>query len=200
MFRTMKKVWAYLLVLCLLVGVLPIGVQAALLDGSQYITQQLSLGEDLVLHLRASLPEKYEDLAKNATATLTYAGKTKTYVLSDLTPDANGMYDMPIEMAAAEMTDDIHLVVNGKVLGINQEILSEHYSIRDYLVAIIEGDYSQTTKDLCLEVLNMGSWAQLYFNYNISNLANAGYSASPANTISEDSPCCIRLRFCYRYG
>ena len=91
MHRTMKKVWAIVLTLCLLVGVLPIGAQAALLQGEDYITQQLSLGEDLVLHLRASLPEQYKDLAKDATGTLTYAGKSKTYTMDDLTPDENGM-------------------------------------------------------------------------------------------------------------
>ena len=191
MHRTMKKVWAIVLTLCLLVGVLPIGAQAALLQGEDYITQQVSLGEDLVLHLRASLPEKYEDLAKDATGTLTYAGNTKTYTMSDLTPDENGMYDMSVEMAVAEMTEDIHAVINAKVLGMNQEIINEHYSIRDYLVAIIEGDYSQTTKDLCLELLNMGAWAQLYFNHNISNLANAGYDIQPGYSVPDETPSVI---------
>jgi hypothetical protein len=184
----MKKAWAILLALCLIVGVLPLSANAALVDGDQYITQQLSLGEDLVLHLRASLPESAASLAKDAVGTITYAGKTKTYTMDDMTPDANGMYDMPVEMAVAEMTDDIHAVVNAKVLGVNQEIINEHYSIRDYLVTIIEGDYSQTTKDLCLELLNMGAWALLYFNHNIGNLANANYSIAAANTVPEESP------------
>ena len=137
-----KKVWAVLMVLCLLLGMVPFGAQAALVDGEQYITQQLSLGEDLVLHLRASLPDSAASIAKDAVGTITYAGRTSTYTLDDLTPDENGMYDMPVEMAVAEMTDDIHAVVNAKVLGVNQEIINEHYSIRDYLVTIIEGDYS----------------------------------------------------------
>ncbi len=188
MHQTMKKVWAVLLALCLIVGVLPIGAQAALLQGEDYITQQLSLGEDLVLHLRASLPERYQDLAKDATGTITYAGKTATYTMDDLTPDENGMYDMPVEMAIAEMTDDIHAVINAKVLGVNQEIINEHYSIRSYLEAIIEGNYSQTTKDLCLELLNFGAWAQLYFNHNIGDLANVNYSTVPANAVPEESP------------
>ncbi len=191
MHRTMKKAWAFILTLCLLLSVIPMGAQAALLQGEDYITQQLSLGEDLVLHLRASLPEKYEDLAKDATGTLTYAGNTKTYTMSDLTPDENGMYDMSVEMAVAEMTEDIHAVINAKVLGVNQEIINEHYSIRDYLVAIIEGDYSQTTKDLCLELLNMGAWAQLYFNHNISNLANAGYDIQPGYSVPDETPSVI---------
>jgi len=184
----MKKVWAIVLTLCLLVGVLPIGAQAALLQGEDYITQQLSLGEDLVLHLRASLPEQYKDLAKDAIGTLTYADKSTTYTMDDLTPDENGMYDMPVEMAVAEMTEDIHAVITAKVMGIDSEIINEHYSIRDYLVTIIEGNYSQTTKDLCLELLNMGAWAQLYFNHNISDLANAGYSTSAANFVPEEIP------------
>ena len=189
MHQTMRKVLAILLVLCLIVGVLPLSANAALIDdASRYVTQQLSLGEDLVLHLRASLPEKYEELAKDAVGTLTYSGQTKTYTMDDMTPDENGMYDMAIEMAVAEMTEDIHAVINAKVLGVNQEIINEHYSIRDYLVTIIEGDYSQTTKDLCLELLNMGTWAQLYFNHNTGALANAGYSTSASNAVPEEIP------------
>ena len=191
MHQTMKKAWAILLVLSLIVGVLPLSANAALVDGDQYITQQLALGEDLVLHLRASLPESAASLAKDAVGTLTYAGKTKTYTMDDMTPDENGMYDMAVEMAVAEMTDDIHAVVNAKVLGMNQEIINEHYSIRDYLVTIIEGDYSQTTKDLCLELLNMGAWAQLYFDHNISNLANAGYDIQPGYSVPDETPSVI---------
>ena len=119
MHRTMKKVWAILLALCLIVGVLPLSASAALLDGSQYITQQLLLGEDLVLHLRASLPAGYEDMAKDATATLTYAGKTETYQMGDITPDKYGMYDLPIEMAVAEMTENINLRLDGTYMGMN---------------------------------------------------------------------------------
>ena len=122
MHQTMRKVWAILLALCLIVGVLPLSANAALIDDAdRYVTQQLSLGEDLVLHLRASLPEKYEDLAKDAVGTLTYSGQTKTYTMDDMTPDENGMYDMAIEMAVAEMTEDIHAVVNAKILGIDQK-------------------------------------------------------------------------------
>ena len=49
-------------------------------------------------------------------------------------------------------------------------------------------DSSQTTKDLCLELLNMGAWAQLYFNHNISNLANTGYDIQPANPVPDEIP------------
>ncbi len=191
MHQIAKKTWALILALCLILGVLPIGASAAVVDGADYITQQLSLGEDLVLHLRASLPEKYADLAKDATATITYAGKTKTYHMGDMEPDENGMYDLPVEMAVAEMTENINLVVDAKYLGMNIEVINENYSIRNYLEAVIEGDFSQTTKDLCLELLNMGAWAQLYFGHNIANLANANYSTSAIHAVPEESPAVI---------
>ena len=185
---TAKKTLAVLLVLCMVIGFIPMGAQAAVLDGEKYITQQLSLGEDLVLHLRASLPDKYADLAKNATGIITYAGKTETYKMGDILPDENGMYDLPVEMAVAEMTENINVVLKGKYLGAEMEAINENYSIRDYLVKIIEGDFSQTTQELCLELLNMGAWAQLYFNHNISNLANTGYSTSASHSVPEESP------------
>ena len=191
MHRTIKKAMALIVTLCLLLSVIPMGAQAALLQGEDYITQQLSLGEDLVLHLRASIPDSAANYAKDAVGTISYAGKTATYTLDDMTPDENGMYDMPVEMAVAEMTDDIHVLVEAKVLGVKQEVFDEHYTIRDYLVSIINGDYSQTTKDLCLELLNMGAWAQLYFNHNISNLANAGFNIQPGYSVPDEIPSAI---------
>ena len=82
MHQTAKRALAFLMALCMILGFVPVTADAALLEGADYITQQLSLGEDLVLHLRASLPEKYEDLAKDAGGTINYADKTKTVCMT----------------------------------------------------------------------------------------------------------------------
>ena len=176
MHQTMKKVFAIVLMLCLLVGIVPMGASAAMLEASDYITQSMTLGSDLVLHLYANVPADYTD---GATATLTYADQSQTFNVTDLPTAANGNRHMQIEMAVAQMTENINLTVNNGAA----ELINANYSIRDYLAAIINGNEPQDTKDLCLELLNFGAKAQTYFNHNTDNLADAGYTITPANAI-----------------
>ena len=89
----------------MVVGVLPLTAQAAMLEGEDYITQQLYLGEDLVLHLRGNVPESY----RNSKAYITFRGEETLYTINDMTQDENGLYDMPITVNVAEMTDDIDM-------------------------------------------------------------------------------------------
>ena len=184
MHQTAKKVLAFLLTLCLILGVLPVGAQAALVEGEDYITQSMSLGSDLILHLWGSLPAGYEKYESSATGTLTYAGQSGTKYLSELEKNEKGFYHLPVELAVAQMTENVNLTMNYGAI----EIINEDYTIQNYLMTLLEGDYSQMTKDLCLELLNMGSRAQEYFGYNTDNLADAGNTITPANTVPAESP------------
>ena len=178
--NTLSKILAMLLSLCMIIGFLPVTSQAALLDGDDYIFQQLSLGDDLVLHLWGNVPEQYVD---SGNAELTYCGNTYNYTLSDLTPHENGMYDLPIEMAVAQMTENINLVLKVGIL----EGINENYSIRAYLETLINGDYNLETKALAKELLNLGGWAQKYFDYNTGDLANKNYGQSK-HAVPEEIP------------
>ena len=180
-----KKLSALLLALCLIIGFMPMTANAALLQGEDYITQQLYLGEDLVLHLRGDIPADYRD---GSTATLTYAGKTDTYTINDLTPDENGIYDLPVELAVPQMTEEINLVLKAKVGLINMEAINETYSIREYLKTLIDGNYTRETKLLAQELLNLGAWAQKYFNYKTDSLANKGYDITVSNPVPAEIP------------
>ena len=180
-----KKLSALLLALCLIIGFMPMTANAALLQGEDYITQQLYLGEDLVLHLRGDIPADYRD---GSTATLTYAGKTDTYTINDLTPDENGIYDLPVELAVPQMTEEINLVLKAKVGLVNMEAINETYSIREYLKTLIDGNYTRETKLLAQELLNLGAWAQKYFNYKTDSLANKGYDITVSNPVPAEIP------------
>ena len=180
MYQNGKKILAMLLALCMVVGVLPLTAQAALLEGEDYITQQLYLGEDLVLHLRGDVPEAY----RNSSAIVTFRGESTTYTINDMTQDENGLYDMPITVNVAEMTEDIDLVL--KYMGLNA--IEETYSVADYLKTLIGGNYTYETQFLALELLNFGAAAQTYFDHNTDNLANAGYEFTPANAVPESVP------------
>ena len=147
-----------------------------------YITQSVSLGSDLSLHLWGNVPENY---VSSISGTMAYDDVANKFKLSELTPTADGLYHMQADMAAGQLTEHIDLTLEHNIIG---KVIRKSYSIRDYLVALIEGDYDQATKDLSLELLNMGAWAQKYFNYDASNLANKGYEITPANAVPAESP------------
>lgn len=151
-------------------------------EPASYMSQSLALGSDLVLHLWGNVPEKY---VSSLSGTLTYDDVVQEFNLSQLTPNANGLYHTQAEMAVAQMTEDVDLVLKHKIIG---QAIHKTYSIRDYLVALIEGDYDQETKDLCLELLNLGAMAQRYFQFNTYDLANKGYEITPVNAVPEESP------------
>ena len=149
---------------------------------ASYMSQSLSLGSDLVLHLWGNVPEEY---VNSISGTLTYDDAVEEFNLSQLTPDANGLYHMQAEMAVAQMTDDVELVLKHNIIG---QAIYKTYSIRDYLVALIESDCDRETKELCMELLNMGTMAQQYFQTNTEDLANKGYEIIPGNAVPSQIP------------
>ena len=177
-----KRICAILLCLCMAVGFLPLGVQAALVeDASPYIMQQMFLGDDLTFQLQGNVNYYY---AEHAVVTLAYGDQVDTYRLEDLTPASDGQCAIAAELAAAQMTDDIALTIRvGEV-----EVLQETYSIRDYLAALLSGSFSEQTKQLCRELLNYGAWAQKYFEYGQDDLANSGYEMEPQYAIAGEMP------------
>ena len=177
-----KKLCAILLCLCMSVSFLPLGAQAALVeDASPYLTQQMLLGDDLTFRLQGNVNYYF---AENAVATLAYADRVDTYRLEDLTPVGDDQYAVAADLAAAQMTEDIVLTIRvGEVV-----ILQETYSIRNYLSALLEGSFSDQTKQLCRELLNYGAWAQKYFDHRQNDLANSGYETEPQYAIANEMP------------
>lgn len=176
-----KKVCAVLLCVCMFIGFLPIGAQAALVDGSDYITQQMLLGDDLTFQLQGNVNYYF---AENAVATLSYADRVETYRLEDLTSFGDDQYGVAAELAAAQMTENIDLTIRvGEVV-----VLQETYSIRNYLSALLDGSFSDQTKQLSRELLNYGAWAQKYFEHRQDDLADAGYGIEPQYAIAEEMP------------
>ncbi|MBQ6831376.1 MAG: hypothetical protein IJO28_01950 [Oscillospiraceae bacterium] len=151
-------------------------------EEARYISQSMSLGSDLTLNLWGNAPESY---VSSISGTMAYSDVTDDFKLSELTRTEDGLYRMQAEMAVAQMTERVNLTLKHNIVG---DVIRRSYSIRDYLVALIEGDYDQETKDLSLELLNMGAWAQKYFHYNASNLANQGYEITPANAMDTECP------------
>ena len=175
-----KKFLAILLTLCMLIGIMPMSAVAA--DASaEVIGQQLMLGDDLCMHLFAAVEGDLTDTV----ATIQVNGVTaKTYALAGMTPLEDGSYDLSVNLGAPQMADEIKLIIaDGQ-----EEILNKSYSIQNYAHYLLENNYTAETKALAKEMLNYGAKAQLYFDHNTDNLANAGYEMETEATITAEAP------------
>ena len=76
-----------------------------------------------------------------------------------------------ISLAAAQMTDEI-------VVSINGEALAQTYSVRKYADTVLSGNYSDATKNLVKAMLCYGGAAQTAFDYKTALLANEGISVN----------------------
>ncbi len=105
--------------------------------------------------------------AENATVTFTFNGETTTQSL-EKTDDG---YRATFLVAAKEMAERITAV-----LTVGDEVKDTHaYRVRTYAMYIVNHpeEFSEELQTLAAAMLNYGARAQVYFNYDVSNLANA---------------------------
>ena len=105
-------------------------------------------------------------------------GNAVSYPASNLSKTAEGYYVVSAPLAAAQMTDDIHIqvLVNG------EEVLFKTYTVAQYAHTILGTQSYGQYHNLVRAMLNYGAKAQLYFSHNTNNLADAGYEIqTPVN-------------------
>lgn len=132
--------------------------------------QQLSLGDDLTMGFDLAVKNEY---AETATVTVTVDGSVvvENAAVSQLPAGTENCRRVNIPLAAAQMTDSIVVTVKN-----GTDVLSKDtYSIRAYILQLLEGDYNEAAKTLAKAVLHYGAKAQVYFDYKADTPANAGY-------------------------
>ena len=170
------KILSFLLAVILLLGMCSVGVFATEVSTApEVVGQQLNLGDDLTMHFTVKA-----DAGTVVNATVN--GQANTFDLSTMTPDSQGQYVLAVELAAAQMTEDITLdfVHSGAT------VLQKTYSVRAYAEAILEGNYSARTKKMVRHMLHYGAAAQEYFGIQTDNLANKGYELTGDVTLPTD--------------
>jgi len=146
----------------------------AITDDLGNVTEwNINLGGNISANFNLVLDKAVED-DPNAKVAVTVNGSTTETVIDELpadtTTDGTACRVVSVSVCAPQMSDEISIQVigNGGAGG------EQKFSIRQYAKAIIDGDFSDSTKDLVKHMLNYGAKAQSYFGYNTSNLATDG--------------------------
>ncbi len=80
-------------------------------------------------------------------------------------------YIFTCNVAAKEMTDTIQAQL---ITSDGSQTQVYEYSVREYADRILSGSYDDETKELVEAMLHYGAYSQEWFDYNTTNLANAG--------------------------
>ena len=125
-----------------------------------------------------------DDIGLNFVLALTQGDEVKVNVDGEdvpveLTQNADGTYQAFIKVAAAQMTSEIQIAVNGQPV-------EKTYSVRDYADVILAGDYKDEIKALVSNMLAYGGAAQKYFDVNTDNLADKGITVADV-TVPKDN-------------
>ncbi len=129
----------------------------------------IALADDI----RANYFVTLDDRITEGKIQVTVASDTLSYSLNELSKNDNGQYVISVNLAAAQMTDDI------AIQAVCDDVASaaKTYSIRQYAEYILTNHYDDDTAALVKAMLNYGAAAQTYFGYNTAKLANAGYES-----------------------
>ena len=131
----MKKHFAILLAALMLFGML--AVPAAATESADVSVQKwnIVLNDDIGANFYLNVPA---DLAGTAVVNVSVADQTKSYTLP--APDAEGLYLIPVRVAAAQMTENItlQLVADGTEYAVGT------YTVQQYAAEILDGEYENT--------------------------------------------------------
>ncbi|MBQ3133862.1 MAG: hypothetical protein IJC17_06295 [Clostridia bacterium] len=86
----------------------------------------------------------------------------------------DGVYTAEVLFPAKNMAD----VITAKIMNGETEMDTISYSIKEYAMAVVNGEYTDAEKATAKAMLNYGASAQTYFNYKTSTLANADLDAA----------------------
>ena len=138
----------------------------------------MTLGDNLDMNFYVAADETDVD---NTYVQLTAGGES--LLLQPEITDAAGNYKFTVELAAAQMTEEVTftLLVGETV------IETGTYTVRRYADAILAGEYDETVKELVRSMLHYGAAAQNYFNYHTENLANADLEPAAFTAVPKDA-------------
>ena len=128
----------------------------------------VSLGGDLTVNFYTDI--RVEDLS-TAQVLIAVAGKTYSFTVSDDRYDEKvGAYRFSVQIAAAQMTDEISV----QLLYSGVEMWQETYTVRQYADYVLADESMSSYHSMVRKMLHYGGAAQSYFDYRTGEMANEG--------------------------
>ncbi len=142
----------------------------------------MTLGDDLSVNFQIHIPEGIRNTAQVA---ITVANKTYTYAVTQAQyNNVNDCHLFSVSVAAAQLSEEITVqIINGEDVS-----LSKTYTVLQYAQYVLSDENLSDYHQLVKEMLNYGAAAQIYFDYNIENLANSGLTGVGLKEIPETAP------------
>lgn len=133
----------------------------------------VDLADNIVLHLYMDLAkETLEDKEAYLNVELPNGTVEKLLVKESKLDGVTGYYKFAVNVAAKEIASNIKFYI---VYGDDTRGTEYTYSVKAYAQAILDNEagYSASVVGMAKAMLNYGSYAQVYFNFNTETLANA---------------------------
>ncbi len=105
----------------------------------------------------------------------------KEIPVSTVTAEANGYFKFTCDVAAKEMTD----IIKAQAVSTSGTSDVFSYTVAQYAEQLIERSGDSTTVSLAKALLNYGATAQIKFDHNTEDLANASLAATGENIEAE---------------
>ena len=144
-------------------------------------THSISLGENIKINTYLELQED----VTNPVMTLWLDENNKTIVNGSIQGD--GRYKFDFDVASPQMSSTIYYTITATKGEAQLITETKTYSVREYCEAILNSDKSQEMKNLAAQMLNYGAYSQIYFGYNIEDLANKNLESLGYSTILDSS-------------
>lgn len=174
--KRFSRALAMALVLIMVLGTLPFAAFAT--ETAEVAQWNVTLRDDLGVNFYLSIPDS---AVANAQIKLTVGnGEPITYNVADMTANGDGYYAVSTNIAAAQMADNINVVI----VTDGTEVVNNNYTVAGYANEVLQNEKMSKYHDIVLNMLNYGAKAQLYFNHNTGNLANADNALSQEAVVS----------------
>ncbi len=137
------------------------------------VKKSASYKDNIALNFYFNVAEQYKTADFKIIVTLA-DGSSKEYTIENLEvqtlQDGIEYFKLSHALVAKELADKLSV----KIMFGEQELDAFEYSYQDYAEAILSNSsITQKEKDLVAACLNYGAAAQIYFDYNLGNLANS---------------------------
>jgi len=140
----------------------------------------MTVADDLKVNFYLEISD---EIVSTTTVKLKFGGNTTSYRADNLTKTNDGKYLVTACISAAQMNDDIVIIISsGSYLS-----TSATYSAKQYCYSILNDQQHSAYHALVKEMLNYGAMAQIYFGYQADDLANNNFTGAAINAIPEQA-------------